>query len=389
MKKIAKTFSLLILTVVLSLSFIAGGVFAWLIKTEESDFGVTALVHKSYYESGDGSAEYPFEIAYPVQLYYFAWLYNLGYYNDAPDNPNAAEGKLPAPVYFRVSKDLDMNGFVLPPVGTWENPFVGVFDGEYHTISNLTVTDDDYVTYTPTGGDDIIGANAVGFFGVIGGDPNASVEYETGAAQISNFALDNVTVKTEAPSGGASLIGIVAGYVNGTVSGVAVYESAVFIAMGITPLSEFTANQSDYTTVGYCESEYVTDIVSLKATEVYFYGAGGGAGGGGDEYGEDWGGSLNFMRLHKTLWTIINEAYPSPQSANRKLTVNRGDIHKIERKPRNQRSDLQIQGRQLRAFPHGRHFGRSHLSCGYEEYGIYNRFGRWDGRGCVAAVGVL
>ena len=272
MKGFAKTIYAFIFTAVISLALAAGSVFAWLIKTEESDFGITALVHKSYYESGNGSMEYPFEIAYPIQLYYFAWLYNLGYYNDDPENSGASEGKMSAPVYFRVSKDLDMSGYVLPSVGTWENPFVGVFDGEYHTISNLTVTNASEVTHIPTGGNDLLGATAVGFFGVMGGVEGVSAEYETGAASISNFALENVTVNTETPVGGKSLIGVVAGYVNGAISGVAVYESAIFIAAGVTALNEIAAVHSEYSTVGYCaDGSYLRDLVSFGESEVYYY----------------------------------------------------------------------------------------------------------------------
>ena len=74
--------------------------YAWFADTLRKNVQIESYVHKSYFESGDGtSAEQfidglhateegcAFEIKYPVQLYYFAWLQALGYFN-TPDGSN-------------------------------------------------------------------------------------------------------------------------------------------------------------------------------------------------------------------------------------------------------------------------------------------------------------
>ena len=119
-----------------------------------SPIDITSNVHKAYFESGDGTKEIkydesgdiiagPFEIAHPVQLYYFAWLQYLGFLNVDNDEDGIIDT-----IYVRVSADLDMNyidengeqvQYVLPPIGTRNHPFLGNFDGEGHTITDLIV----------------------------------------------------------------------------------------------------------------------------------------------------------------------------------------------------------------------------------------------------------
>ena len=79
-----------------------------------SPINITSNVHKAYFESGDGTKDIvrdqsgdiisgPFEIATPLQLYYFAWLQYLGFFNVDNDN----DGQIDT-VYFRLSHDVDM-----------------------------------------------------------------------------------------------------------------------------------------------------------------------------------------------------------------------------------------------------------------------------------------
>lgn len=123
--------------------------YAWLANSLNKNTQIESYVHKSYFESGDGktAAQFidgshgddqsncAFEIKYPVQLYYFAWLQALGYFNI----PSNGVGTPISPVYFYLSEDLDMTGWVLPQIGTQTYPFVGNFDGNGHIVSNLTV----------------------------------------------------------------------------------------------------------------------------------------------------------------------------------------------------------------------------------------------------------
>ncbi|MBP5312401.1 MAG: hypothetical protein J6112_06180, partial [Clostridia bacterium] len=189
--------------IVLAIMIVTPVVFAWLSDTLTNNANIESYVHKSYFESGDGTGVYQyneyyttennvdipyhgldgngnelteetgcaFEIKYPVQLYYFAWLQYLGYFNRPAEGSDDTIDQ----VYFYLSADLDMTGWVLPPVGTSDYPFVGNFDGNGHTISNLTIQN----VNTGTGGssstnltdipvDNISGAEIIGFFGVVG-----------------------------------------------------------------------------------------------------------------------------------------------------------------------------------------------------------------------------
>ena len=287
----------LILAVAVSVSAL-GTLFAWIFVIEEKPLGITSEVSKAYFE-GEGTEESPFLIAQPVQLYYFAWLQDMGYYND--DGTNAANGYMEAPVYFKVTANLDMTGYTLPAIGTADQPFMGVFDGDYHVISNLTVTNADTVYQQPAHTDDILGAQIVGFFGVIGAlDPAYVYDSVTPTAQ--NFALSNVTVRTDDPTDDVSLIGIVAGYVNGVVENVLVADCTVAIASGIGALA-YTTNQSDYTLVGYAaQSAYVKCVATLNNSEAG-YGPGSGTG-GGNEQGDQFGGSINMLNLYNRVVDI-------------------------------------------------------------------------------------
>ena len=293
MKKFAKrqlAASLVFLLFLLALT--TSAVYAWLSNSLESTVGATSYVHKSYFESGDGTstqqynvsydadgnpthgydsqgnpltseAGCAFEIRYPLQLYYFAWLQNLGYFNDVKNG--AAET-----VHFYLSEDLDMTGWVLPPSGTAEYPFIGEFNGNGHTISNLTVTNANTVTDIPNEG--TTGDQIIGFFGVVG-QYNGSANPNNHTARVENFTLNGVTIESTAPAENKSLVGVAAGYVNGVMNGVAVANSTVTVASGVSalgmPASESgggTANQSDYGLVGYCTEPYRLDLNVTRVT---------------------------------------------------------------------------------------------------------------------------
>lgn len=314
------------------LALTTSAVYAWLSNSLESTVGATSYVHKSYFESGDGTstqqynvsydadgnpthgydsqgnpltseAGCAFEIRYPLQLYYFAWLQNLGYFNE----PDPVTGEI-EPVYFYISEDLDMTGWVLPPSGTAEYPFIGEFNGNGHTISNLTVTNANTVTDIPNEG--TTGDQIIGFFGVVG-QYNGSANPNNHTARVENFTLNGVTIESTAPAENKSLVGVAAGYVNGVMSGVAVSNSTVTVGSGVSalgmPTSESgggTANQSDYGLVGYCTEPYRLDLnvtrVTLAApveTQNVMYK-------NLQDEGPGFGGSVRMHQLYNRLTTI-------------------------------------------------------------------------------------
>lgn len=313
-KTLRKTLIILLIAILMLLPI----TYAWVSDNGlSSPIAITSNVHKAYFESGDGTKdiEYldgkivkgPYEIAKPLQLYYFAWLQYLGYFNVDDDN----DGQIDT-IYFRLSKDLNMKEndvtYILPPIGTTKHPFLGNFDGEGHVISNLTVDNKFASLIDPpeiTG--EFSNAEIIGFFGVVGELNKDEYNYETQTNQIKNLILQNLTVKTQTTN---ALVGLVAGYVNGTVDCVGVVDSTIDIANGtqLYQKSEIT-NISDYSIIGYCADDYKDDVYVLNmginnpaASDVYNV---------VPKVSEDgnvngWGGSINMTDIYDMLTGIRN-----------------------------------------------------------------------------------
>ena len=297
--------------VILLVAFLGGMTFAWIGDNGmTSPIGITAHLHKSYFESGDGSAEYvldgngnivqsetgPFEIKYPIQLYYLAWLQELGYFNADEDN----DGEIDQQFHFYLSADLDMSedNFVLPPIGTQENPFIGTFDGQGHMIYNLTIGNNNSNVTDPPEGGDLSGVEIIGLFGVVGPLEGQTFTYVTSENEIKDLYIANVNVKT---SNTKALIGIAAGYVNASVSGVGVINSSVEFTSSHTALT-YTENLSDYSLIGYCTDAYKDSVhaerVELSAIREREYDV------TEEEAGDAWGGSINMEEIYTRLYSI-------------------------------------------------------------------------------------
>lgn len=91
------------------------------------------------FSGGDGSSENPYIISSADELAHLAEVVN------SPDTNEEY-----APLCYRLTDDIDISGHDWTPIGVgaiYENspvgiyPFTGVFDGDGHTVSGLTVTD--------------------------------------------------------------------------------------------------------------------------------------------------------------------------------------------------------------------------------------------------------
>lgn len=85
---------------------------------------------------GDGSAERPFELRKPIDLYYLAVIIN--------DDFNTGNY---AGLHYKLMNDIDMEGEQLYVIGDNSNDyaaFSGTFDGNGHKISNFFITDEVY-----------------------------------------------------------------------------------------------------------------------------------------------------------------------------------------------------------------------------------------------------
>ncbi len=268
MKKVINS----ILLLILSFSIFITSAFAWLSNAAVIRSEVKGSVLTGYFERGDGSIDDPFVISQPVHLYNLAWLQYIGYFNT-----RVVDGGVWQP-YFKLSDNIDsidMSGVVLPPIGTREYPFLGNFDGNRKLIKNLTVCNylgEDGIVKRPLSVTEIgTRAAIVGFFGVIGDYADIYVDEEHGTIvndagkssnastprganckvnEVYNLFLDNLSVMTETEE---SLIGLLAGYVNGSVANVGVGWGEIQIGQNVKQLQD----------------TQLTTIDSLRALSLY------------------------------------------------------------------------------------------------------------------------
>ena len=155
-------------------------VFAWFADGTKVPLNINGQA-SAYFAYGDGlSEETAFGITEPIHLYNLSWLQNSGKFDDNT-------------YYFEINENLegalDMSGYWLAPIGNFEHPFKGVFNGSGKTIKGLQVTTNKSLLQSNDPAKDFpyLFSNAVGFFGKTGS-----------SAQIRNFILDNPKVEVEA-----------------------------------------------------------------------------------------------------------------------------------------------------------------------------------------------
>lgn len=307
MKKYVNTRALLLFCLCALLLAGAAVTYAWYrpIKLNFAPAKVDGSIRASYFESGDGSKDAPFEIAKPEQFYNLAWLQYLGRFNEADENRT-----IPT-TYFYLSADIDMTGYVLPPVGTEKYPFVGNFDGKGNTVTGLEIA---VPTDLPIEGE-YEKPQIVGAFGVVGtmGDIKDSITidgenytYSSAANEVKNVTFKGLTVETQTAN---ALIGLAAGYVNGKLTNVGIQldntlMSNLDIKLNTSPLNAISANFSDHSLVGYTKDVETDTSNTVKhyqptAAQGTFTAKG--------ETGDDettGGGSLNVSSLYDRVKAI-------------------------------------------------------------------------------------
>jgi len=139
---------------------------------------IPALAEETAFAGGSGTADAPWQIASVDQLAYLP----------ATVNDGSKSGYMGA--YFVLTADLDMTGVDWRPIGNMNDMenrttlFLGSFDGQGHTVSNLTYKNDQF----------IVGA---GLFGISVGE-------------IKNVNIENAAV--HCTNAGAMAIGSLVGY---------------------------------------------------------------------------------------------------------------------------------------------------------------------------------
>ncbi len=286
--------------------------FSWFSNRNNVTRNIEGKTAGAYFARGRGTQDDPFVINRPIHLYNLAWLQDVGYFDSKK-------------TYFIIEKDLDMTGWTLPPIGNESHPFIGELDG-FDTIhgtnksavkiSNLTISNkfSDFQRH-PSSITSISGCNAMGFFGTFGEEKK---DYAEDAPVAKNFYLDNVTVKSKEQK---NLIGSLAGYVNGKISGIGISNSTIRLPSNNHSFKDYTSNLSDYTSIGYCEDKYKNTAyereVALQSSDLDT--SQGTEGDGGAEAGN--GGSIDMNTMYNNLLSIWDGSKNSRTQAPIKRTV--------------------------------------------------------------------
>ena len=358
MKKILR-----ILPVIMaSIAIFAASTLSWLVAGSPLEFpnNFGGSAKPAYFATGDGSKDNPYIISNPVHLYNLAWLQYLGYFNLGGYINNGR-----AQSFFKMDfegTNLNMNGLAVPPIGTREYPFIGNFDGNGKTISNIVVSNSktdlvrrplasvfvgDVLNTTRKRAD--LNVDILGLFGVTGdfnafiaddnytektvlvnkaqqnvtvydkvagsdslvalpSDNVAENEFYYSGMSIKSFYVDKIRVKSVSQK---VLLGLAAGYVSGTIENVGVYRSKVTVEGdtlgGVTGVKKASGADvaydsviSNYSIVG----DYDDGIVGWAEVP-----------GGGSQPGDDgsWGGSIDMKMLNRRVNYMFTEAQTNSQ----------------------------------------------------------------------------
>lgn len=191
----------------------------------------------SYFAGGSGAADDPYIINQPHHLYNLSWLQNTGSFQDnilyfkvcnAVQTADGVEYRKTT-IDMAASANAGTGKFgAIPPIGTYDEPFLGYFDGCGSTISNLWISTvkADWIEQPATAGN--YESSHVGLFGAIGG-----------TAIVEDFVLDRVEIKSHLSS---AKIGIICGYVDAMLKNVGVYNGIMNVSAG--------SCTSDYSLIG-------------------------------------------------------------------------------------------------------------------------------------------
>ncbi len=310
-----KSISVILAIATIAVALCAAVTVCWLDESTGSvDFNehFHGSTEAAYFAGGTGSADSPYEIRSAVHLYNLAWLQYLGYFNMNPDFNNGL-----AQSHFVVKEKVDMSAFksAIPPIGTTEYPFIGVFDGGDNTIVSVRVSNnvgstDNALKIRPSNAefngttrlfvtDKSAEASVVGLFGVTGDydgyiskykAANAGFTDENAAAMsVGNFYADYLHIYS---GSAATLTGLVAGYAGSGISNVGVYRGDINYASGasgLTALSGSASVTSKYALVG----AFNENVIEWGDTS------------GSDGDNPDWGGSIDM----KSTFNRVNALY--------------------------------------------------------------------------------
>lgn len=188
----------------------------------ETDPNLGGSVLEGYFHDGKGTSSEPFTITTPrhyenlIKLHYstadFAkagYFFEFGKKGLDPEKPNEAvfystndNGKVD---FNSFSKNLNLGGSELPPLGTEETPFVGHINGNDLTVSNFVITGKE--------------CNDVGIFGFVDTDAEEGEPVSISNCYWNNFKIDTTKadlkyhVHSLYPHEEKAVVGYLAGHV--------------------------------------------------------------------------------------------------------------------------------------------------------------------------------
>lgn len=253
-----------------------GFTISWFVPLASINIEGQADTLGAYFAYGNGkpyneeTGDRPYGITKPRHLYNLSWLQYLNSFNGVKQQDE--NGNI-IPTYFELGSDVDGDGLIIPPIGNEDTPFVGNFDGKGYVISNITITNDADNFVKKPGAVSKAEFNEdkpeiVGLFGVVGKlESDTKTKYNSQTNEIKNMGISNVTIQSETPK---TLIGIAAGYVNGTINDVAINNCSVDITQSNSQKVDVSGvnNISDYTVVGYCTENFKTNVKDYE-NQVY------------------------------------------------------------------------------------------------------------------------
>lgn len=294
--------------------------FSWFSNNNYSKKGIIGSTAGAYYASGKGTEKEPFILNKPRHVYNLAWLQYMDTYNDdKAKSSGTSETKTIETTYFKLGADIDMSGWVTPPIGTKETPFIGNFNGGGYVISNLTVTNNKAnLTRIPQAVTEKKGFTSpeiIGFFGVVGSFDEtyeSKYTYDSTVNKIYDLYLDKVTIQNSSTN---VLSGLLAGYVNGYMTRCGVYRGKFDFSSGTSKIDSFD-RISDYSLIGaYNSDKYTWEDVP---------------GGGGQE--DDWGGSIDMVAVNRRLnyiETAVREGRVGTSSQSTNPYISDNEVYNV------------------------------------------------------------
>ncbi|MBQ6783083.1 MAG: hypothetical protein IJP63_03620 [Acholeplasmatales bacterium] len=301
------------LSLLLMIGIVIVASFAWFTNSEFIEPDLSGFSISAYFGGGDGSSEDPYQIKNPRHLYNLAWLQYLGYFNNpgTGNTPNPNSSSL-TQYSFEITEDLPMSGWVLPPIGTSEQPFIGLLNGNGHKITNLQTSNEfhDFGSRHPNTvtATSYINAEIIGFIGAIG-EISTMEDYghtiSSAANAVANIKLVNTIISSSTDN---TLVGIAAGYINGKVEDVGIVNGTIDV-IGSTKLDNME-EISSFTVAGYAEDDYLIKVSNNKAivlnptntykTKFVFEDEGNITG---------WGGSIDMATMYSHIFTQWSSGY--------------------------------------------------------------------------------